>query len=222
MQIKTVAFTERVTYHDACHLAHAQRITKAPRDLVKAVAGDNFVDLPESDVCCGSAGSYNLTEPEMAERLQQRKVQNILKTGAQIVVTSNPGCMLQIEAGLKKAGAQIRVQHIADFLAEHLPRRTSSWSGGVLLSPRSMAAPLPLPFLDNELLEFTARVWRNASFEPGGLAVVVSFDDLPHLVQAGDDRRAIVRHAQIDEFAHGPQQRSQFREQFRNALARFR
>ena len=111
-----------MAYHDACHLAHAQRITKAPRDLVKAVAGENFVDLPESDVCCGSAGSYNLTEPEMAERLQQRKVQNILKTGAQVVVTSNPGCMLQIEAGLKKAGAQIRVQHIADFLAERLAK----------------------------------------------------------------------------------------------------
>jgi glycolate oxidase iron-sulfur subunit len=107
-----------VTYHDACHLAHAQRITKPPRDLVKAAAGAQFVDLPESDVCCGSAGSYNLTEPAMAERLQQRKVQNILKTGAKIVVTSNPGCILQIKAGLAKAGADVRVVHIADFLVE--------------------------------------------------------------------------------------------------------
>jgi glycolate oxidase iron-sulfur subunit len=122
LEIKPSQSRECVTYHDACHLAHAQRITKAPRDLVKAVAGENFVDLPESDVCCGSAGSYNLTEPEMAERLQQRKIQNILRTGAQVVVTSNPGCMLQIEAGLKKTGAQIRVQHIADFLAERLAR----------------------------------------------------------------------------------------------------
>ncbi len=124
LEIKASQSRERVTYHDACHLAHAQRITKAPRDLVKAVAGPSFVDLPESDVCCGSAGSYNLTEPEMAERLQHRKVQNILKTGAQVVVTSNPGCMLQIEAGLKKAGAQIRVQHIADFLAERLAKES--------------------------------------------------------------------------------------------------
>jgi glycolate oxidase iron-sulfur subunit len=108
-----------VTYHDACHLAHPQRITKAPRDLVRAVAGKDFIELPEADVCCGSAGSYNLTEPEMAERLQQRKIQNILKTGAQTVVTSNPGCILQIQAGLRKAGAvHARVQHIADFLAE--------------------------------------------------------------------------------------------------------
>ena len=123
LDVKPSASRERVTYHDACHLAHAQRITKAPRALVRAVAGPNFIDLPESDVCCGSAGSYNLTEPEMAERLQQRKVQNILRTGAQVVVTSNPGCMLQIEAGLKKAGAQIRVQHIADFLAERLAKK---------------------------------------------------------------------------------------------------
>ena len=98
------------------HLAHPQRITKQPRDLVKTVAGDNFVELPESDVCCGSAGSYNLTEPEMAGRLQRRKVENILKTGAQTVVTTNPGCILQIRAGLKMAGAKIEVLHLADFL----------------------------------------------------------------------------------------------------------
>src|SRR2546422_5494989 len=91
--------------------------SRPPRDLVKAVAGNNFVELPESDVCCGSAGSYNLTEPEMAERLQRRKIENILKTGAKVVVTTNPGCILQIRAGLKKAGvADVQVLHIADFL----------------------------------------------------------------------------------------------------------
>jgi len=111
-----------VTYHDACHLAHAQRITKPGRELLRAAAGARFVELPESDVCCGSAGSYNLTEPEMAERLQRRKTENILKTGAQVVVTTNPGCILQIRAGLKKAGAgQIEVIHIADYLAAREP-----------------------------------------------------------------------------------------------------
>ncbi|MBI3878130.1 MAG: (Fe-S)-binding protein, partial [Verrucomicrobia bacterium] len=108
----------QVTYHDACHLAHPQRITKQPRDLVKSVAGANYVELPEADVCCGSAGSYNLTEPEMAERLQRRKIENILRTGAQIVVTTNPGCLLQIRAGIARAGAtHIEALHIADFLA---------------------------------------------------------------------------------------------------------
>jgi glycolate oxidase iron-sulfur subunit len=106
-----------VTFHDACHLAHAQRITRQPRELVRAVAGANFVELLEADVCCGSAGSYNLTEPEMAGRLQRRKVENVLKTGAEIVVTTNPGCLLQIRAGLKHASAQnVHVLHIADFL----------------------------------------------------------------------------------------------------------
>ena len=106
-----------VTYHDACHLAHAQRITQPPREVVRAAAGAGFVELPESDVCCGSAGSYNLTEPAMAERLQRRKVENILKTGAQIVLTTNPGCVLQIRAGLKKAGAHhVQVLHLADYL----------------------------------------------------------------------------------------------------------
>lgn len=114
----------RVTYHDACHLAHAQRITRQPRDLVKATVGHRFVELPEADVCCGSAGSYNLTEPAMAERLQQRKVENILKSGARTVVTTNPGCLMQIRAGLKKAGVEhVEVLHIADFLA-----KTKDWS----------------------------------------------------------------------------------------------
>ena len=113
--------TQRVTFHDACHLAHAQRITHAPRVLVKAVAGENYVEMPESDVCCGSAGSYNLTEPAMAERLQVRKVENILRSGATCVVTTNPGCLLQMRAGLDKAGAgHVETIHLADYLARAL------------------------------------------------------------------------------------------------------
>ncbi len=113
--------SESITYHDACHLAHAQRLTRPPRELVRAIAGEKFVELPEADVCCGSAGSYNLTEPDMAARLQRRKIENILRTGAEIVVTTNPGCLLQIQAGLRQAGANhVRVQHIAAFLVEHL------------------------------------------------------------------------------------------------------
>ncbi|HIC26103.1 MAG TPA: (Fe-S)-binding protein, partial [Gammaproteobacteria bacterium] len=109
----------KVTYHDACHLAHAQGITAEPRELVKAKSGGELVELAESDLCCGSAGSYNLTEPEMASRLQKRKVQNIIDSGAEVVVTTNPGCLLQIQSGLRKAGAHhIRAIHIADYLLE--------------------------------------------------------------------------------------------------------
>lgn len=115
----TAGRATRVTFHDACHLAHAQRIKTQPRALVRAVAGENFVELPEADVCCGSAGSYNLTEPAMAGRLQQRKIANILTTGAAVVVTTNPGCILQLRAGLRQAGAgHVRVLHLADFLDE--------------------------------------------------------------------------------------------------------
>jgi glycolate oxidase iron-sulfur subunit len=110
---------EKVTYHDACHLCHAQGISSKPRALVKARSRDRFVELAESDLCCGSAGSYNLTEPEMASRLQQRKVQHIIGSGAEVVVTTNPGCLLQIQSGLRKAGAHhVRAVHIADYLLE--------------------------------------------------------------------------------------------------------
>lgn len=109
----------RVTCHDACHLAHAQRVSAPPRRLVQAIAGANYVELTEADVCCGSAGSYNLTEPEMAGRLQQRKIQNILASKADIVVSTNPGCLMQIQAGLKQAdGRKVRAMHLADFLIE--------------------------------------------------------------------------------------------------------
>jgi glycolate oxidase iron-sulfur subunit len=108
-----------VTFHDACHLAHAQGITRPPRELVRAVAGGNFIELPEADVCCGSAGSYNLTEPEMAARLQRRKIDHILQSGAKVVVTTNPGCLLQIQAGLRAAGAHdVRALHLAEYLDE--------------------------------------------------------------------------------------------------------
>ncbi|MBN1558447.1 MAG: 4Fe-4S dicluster domain-containing protein [Lentisphaerae bacterium] len=107
-----------VTYHESCHLAHAQGIRREPRAILRAVCGERFVELPESDLCCGSAGSYNLTQPEMADRLQRRKTANILRTGATIVVTTNPGCLLQIRAGLAAAGRpDIAVMHLADFLA---------------------------------------------------------------------------------------------------------
>jgi glycolate oxidase iron-sulfur subunit len=118
--LRSGSFALRTCYHDACHLCHAQRITKQPRALVKAIAGENYVELTESDVCCGSAGTYNLTEPEMAARLQRRKIDHILASGAQLVVTTNPGCLLQIRAGLEAAGArEVRALHIADFLAEN-------------------------------------------------------------------------------------------------------
>jgi glycolate oxidase iron-sulfur subunit len=93
-----------VAYHDACHLAHAQQIRQQPRRLLAKIPGVKLVPLIESEICCGSAGIYNLTEPDMANRLQARKVDNVLKTGASIVVSGNPGCLAWIEAGLQQRG----------------------------------------------------------------------------------------------------------------------
>jgi len=110
-----------VAYHDACHLAHGQQIREAPRRLLARIPDIRLVPLPESEICCGSAGIYNLTEPEMAQRLQQRKINNILNTGATIVATGNPGCLAWIETGLRAAGQPaIRVAHPVTLLAEAL------------------------------------------------------------------------------------------------------
>ena len=104
------------TYHDACHLVHAQKIREAPRKLLAQIPGLKLVDLPESELCCGAAGTYNLTEPEMAGRLSRRKLDNILKTGAQMVVTGNAGCLLQIAREARQRGHKLPVVHPMELL----------------------------------------------------------------------------------------------------------
>jgi glycolate oxidase iron-sulfur subunit len=106
----------RVVYQDACHLAHAQRIRRQPRDLLAAVPGVSLVEMKDADTCCGSAGIYNLTEPEMAERLGEQKAANVDATGAEVVVSANPGCLIQLRAELGKRGSRVRAVHLADFL----------------------------------------------------------------------------------------------------------
>jgi glycolate dehydrogenase iron-sulfur subunit len=108
----------RVTYHDACHLAHGQGVREAPRTLLKRIPGLELIELLDSDTCCGSAGSYNLTEPEMARRLGERKVANIRATGATCVAAANPGCAMQIQAGLRRAGLEVTVKHPVELLDE--------------------------------------------------------------------------------------------------------
>jgi len=109
---------QRVTYHDACHLAHAQGVHATPRRLLAAIPGLELIELGESDVCCGSAGSYNLTEPEMAGRLRERKIDHIAASGAECVAVANPGCALQIRAGLAARGLDVRVAHPVELLDE--------------------------------------------------------------------------------------------------------
>ena len=106
-----------VTYHDSCHLAHGMGVREGPRKLLGAIAGVRLVEMAESDLCCGSAGSYNLLETAMAHELARRKADNIEATGADYVVLGNPGCEFQIAAELRRRGSRIRVMHLADFLA---------------------------------------------------------------------------------------------------------
>ena len=105
-----------VTYHDPCHVVHGQKIRSAPRQLLAQLPQLRVVDLPESDWCCGSAGIYNLTQPEMAARLLARKVRHVTSTGAEAVVTANPGCILQIQQGLRESGSTVKVLHLVELL----------------------------------------------------------------------------------------------------------
>jgi glycolate oxidase iron-sulfur subunit len=106
----------KATYHDACHLAHAQKVKEQPRNLLKKIPGLSLVELAESDLCCGAAGTYNLTEPEMAERLARRKLDNIRRTGARVVITGNAGCLLQIAREARMQGETLKIVHPMDLL----------------------------------------------------------------------------------------------------------
>jgi glycolate oxidase iron-sulfur subunit len=107
-----------VTYQEPCHLVHAQRVAGAPRRLLARIPGLRLIEMRESAVCCGSAGIYNLTQPEMSARLARRKVEAIRQTGAEIVATANPGCAVQVEAGLREIRYQAPVKHIVELLDE--------------------------------------------------------------------------------------------------------
>lgn len=104
-----------ITYHDACHLAHGQRIASVPRTLLASIPGATLIELPEANTCCGSAGIYNVLQPEMARKLLDRKVDNINKTGATIVATGNPGCHGWIAQGCQEQRSA-RVMHTAEVL----------------------------------------------------------------------------------------------------------
>lgn len=122
------AASVRVTYQDSCHQRNVMRAHAACRQLLTSMHGVEYVELPDADLCCGSAGIYNLLHPEMAGRLLDRKMDDIGSTGADVVVASNPGCLLQIRAGIALRGLQnrIRAVHLADFLYDRLVKSPAS------------------------------------------------------------------------------------------------
>lgn len=106
-----------VTYHDSCHLAHGQKVTQQPRDLLRFIPGVTLVELKEANWCCGSAGVYNITQPEESQRLLDRKIGHVLATGATILATANPGCHLQLARGLHLAGSAMQILQPVTLLA---------------------------------------------------------------------------------------------------------
>jgi Fe-S oxidoreductase len=112
------ALNRTVTYQDPCHLAHAQRISAAPRHILQSIPGLELVEMEGAAMCCGGAGIYSAVQREMAERILARKMETIAAAGAEEVVTANPGCMMQLERGLRLKGASGRVQHVVDLLDE--------------------------------------------------------------------------------------------------------
>jgi len=111
----------RVVYQDACHLAHGQKIRREPRALLAAMPNVTTVPIADAERCCGSAGIYNLTHPEVAGELQRQKVAAILAARPDVVVSANPGCILQVAAGLRAAGSDVPVVHLMRFLDDPSP-----------------------------------------------------------------------------------------------------
>ena len=107
----------RVTYQDACHLAHAQRIKKQPRDLIRSLPGVELVEMRHPEICCGAAGLYSTLEPTMSNRILQEKLADLSYTRADVVVSANPGCQMQLQAGLRSQRSTMRVQHVTELLA---------------------------------------------------------------------------------------------------------
>jgi glycolate oxidase iron-sulfur subunit len=111
----------RVGYHDPCHLAHAQRVRSQPRDLLRRIPGIELIDLPNSDWCCGSAGVYNLTQPAMAEAQLARKLESIEQVAPDVVVASNPGCLLHMARGARARGMETPMAHLVEVLGRAYP-----------------------------------------------------------------------------------------------------
>ena len=118
LNMKSLA--ESITYHDACHLAHTQKITEQPRKMVKSIPGVSYNELEEASWCCGSAGIYNIVHYKESMVILERKMENIKNTNAKVVLTGNPGCLAQLRYGAKRFGVDVEVMHPVSLIKKLL------------------------------------------------------------------------------------------------------
>jgi glycolate oxidase iron-sulfur subunit len=118
LNLKSLA--ESITYHDACHLAHTQKVTEQPRRILKAIPGVNYQELEEASWCCGSAGTYNIVHYKESMTILERKMENIRKTNSNVVLTGNPGCLAQLRYGAKRFGVDVEIKHPVSFVRSAL------------------------------------------------------------------------------------------------------
>ena len=159
---RPLAHLERiVTYQDPCHLAHAQRITGAPRAILQAIPGVQLQEMENPAMCCGGAGIYSAVQPTLSRRILSRKVEEIIESGASETITANPGCMLQLEQGLRGAGQDIPVRHVVDILDEAYRREEPEQvrSGGGT-SVHSRGRPLQLDLEEAQARQFQGQTRR--------------------------------------------------------------
>ena len=154
------AVRETVTYHDACHLAHGQQVRHAPRALLRRIPGLRLCELGDSDLCCGSAGVYNLVEPEMAGELSRRKVDRIRETGARVVASGNPGCLMQIAREARAQGLDLDVLHPVELLGRALAATDAG-------EPRARGRSPPVDWSVMKI-----RVADHARLSPGKMAKI--------------------------------------------------
>ena len=120
LRLKLKPLSLKVSYHDPCHIAHCQGIRSQPRELLKLIPGLEYNELEAADACCGSGGTYNIAKPEMADLILQRKLDTVRRSGAEVLVTSNPGCLLQLRKGLADHLPEVKIMHLTEVLARSM------------------------------------------------------------------------------------------------------
>ena len=120
LRLKLKPLSLKVSYHDPCHIAHCQGIRSQPRELLKLIPGLEYNELEAADACCGSGGTYNIAKPEMSDLILQRKLDTVRRSGAEVLVTSNPGCLLQLRKGLADHLPEVKIMHLTEVLARSM------------------------------------------------------------------------------------------------------